>query len=152
MNSTVHPNPVSVHPNPFSVHPNPVARGSALSAPVITARPPTPHQNGGGGASSAGANWAQLTAVQPQKNQLTVKVKVSPQPQQQQHHTLQQQHLERQQQKVQQQQQEAIGMLLFNGWVKASFWPKLTMDQGINYFCLYIHFYTFVFYMFVFII
>ena len=35
-----------------------------------------------------------------------------------------------QQQQLQQQlqqQQEAIGM--FNGWVKAGFWPKLTMDQ-----------------------
>ena len=31
------------------------------------------------------------------------------------------------QQQQLQQQQEAIGM--FNGWVKAGFWPKLTMDQ-----------------------
>ena len=58
-----------------------------------------------GGDSSAGASWAQLTAVQPQqqhKNQLTMKGKVGPQPQQQQQwHTLQQQHQEWQQQQQQ---------------------------------------------------
>ena len=102
-----------------------------------------------GGNSSARASWAQLAGVQPQqqhKDQLTGKVKVGPLPQQQQqHHMLQQQRRERrqqqqlhlqqqhqqQQQKVQQQQlqqqQEVIG--LFNGWVKAGFRPKLTMDQ-----------------------
>ena len=102
-----------------------------------------------GGNSSARASWAQLAGVQPQqqhKDQLTGKVKVGPLPQQQQqHHMLQQQRRERrqqqqlhlqqqhqqQQQKVQQQQlqqqQEVIG--LFNGWVKAGYRPKLTMDQ-----------------------
>ena len=46
-----------------------------------------------GGASSAGASWAELTAVQLQQqhiDQLTLKVNVGTQPQQQQH-TLQQQ-------------------------------------------------------------
>ena len=93
----------------------------------------------GGGASSAGASWAQLTAVQPQQqhiDQLTLKVNVGMQPQQQQQqHTLQQQQRkwqqqQQQQQKVQQQQlqqqQEAIS--LFNRWVKAGFRPKLTLD------------------------
>ena len=115
----------------------------SLSAPAIT---PT---NMEGGNSSARASWAQLAGVQPQqqhKDQLTGKVKVGPLPQQQQqHHMLQQQRRERrqqqqlhlqqqhqqQQQKVQQQQlqqqQEVIG--LFNGWVKAGYRPKLTMDQ-----------------------
>ena len=89
-----------------------------------------------GGASSAGANWAQLTVVQPQQqhiDQLSLKVKVGTQPQQQQQqHTLQQQQRkwQQQQQKVQQQQlqqqQEAIS--LFNRWVKAGFRPKLTLD------------------------
>ena len=109
-----------------------------------------------GGNSSARASWAQLAGVQLQqqhKDQLTGKVKVGLLPQQQQQHHMQQQqhHMQQQQrrerrqqqqlqlqqqhqqqqQKVQQQQlqqqQEVIG--LFNGWVKAGYRPKLTMDQ-----------------------